>query len=146
MERGSDKHSPRIDESLREATASIVQGSGIEARAEEFREQEGPADGEAFPSPGRAVVHGEPGMDSSLSEDEVNRRADLARHLPPKCFPARPGELVAAARAQHAPDSTVALLEALPDHLYANVAEAWTALGGHLEHRQGTDRAGAPER
>lgn len=140
MERGSDKHNRRIDEDLSGGTSSIVQGSGIEARAEEFREQEGPADGEPVASQGRDVLHGEPGMDSTLSEDEVNRRSELARHLPPGVFPARTAELVAAARAQHAPDSVMALLEALPDHLYSNVAEAWAALGGHLEHRQGAGR------
>jgi hypothetical protein len=50
VERGSDKHSPRADEELQKETKS-VQGSPIEARAEEFREQEGPGEGEPVPGP-----------------------------------------------------------------------------------------------
>lgn len=51
VERGSDKHSPRADEKLQKETQSLVQGSPIEARAEEFREQEGPGEGEPVPGP-----------------------------------------------------------------------------------------------
>ena len=49
MERGSDKHSPMLDEALKHDTASLTGGSPTESRSEEFREQEGPADGEPTP-------------------------------------------------------------------------------------------------
>ena len=39
MERGSDKHSPRVDEELEHETRSLEQGAPIESRVEEYREQ-----------------------------------------------------------------------------------------------------------
>lgn len=46
MERGSDKHGPRLDEEMDRETESITSGSPIEARVEESREKEGPGEGE----------------------------------------------------------------------------------------------------
>ena len=51
VERRSDKHSPRADEELQKETQSLEQGSPIEVRAEESREQEGPGEGEPIPGP-----------------------------------------------------------------------------------------------
>ena len=42
MERGSDKHSPRLDDELDHETRSLQQGAPVESRVEEHREQEGP--------------------------------------------------------------------------------------------------------
>lgn len=134
MERMSDKHNPQLDELMKRETDSLRRGSPLESRAEEFREMEGPAEGEPTPD---SVVAGEsdvpPG--DGLSPEEANRRAELARHLPMHTFPARPEELVEVARSQHAPDAVCAALAALPDRLYDNVAEVWEALGGRVEHR-----------
>src|SRR5438270_13264847 len=41
MERSSDKHAPRVDDELKHELRSIVQGSPVEARADEAPEQEG---------------------------------------------------------------------------------------------------------
>lgn len=49
MERGSDKHSPRLDDEMDHETRSMTQGSPIEARADEARMKE-PA-GEEEPTP-----------------------------------------------------------------------------------------------
>lgn len=49
MERGSDKHAPRVDDEMERETRSMTQGSPIEARAEEGRLKEGPGDGEPVP-------------------------------------------------------------------------------------------------
>jgi hypothetical protein len=49
MERGSDKHSPRVDEEMDRETASITRGSPIEARSDEARMKEPPGDGEPMP-------------------------------------------------------------------------------------------------
>jgi hypothetical protein len=51
LERGSDKHSPRIDEELDHETRSLQQGAPIESRVEEFREQEGPGEDQPTPEP-----------------------------------------------------------------------------------------------
>jgi hypothetical protein len=49
VERRSEKHNPRLDDEMKRETKSLVRGAPVEARAEESREQEGPADGEPTP-------------------------------------------------------------------------------------------------
>jgi hypothetical protein len=130
VERGSDKHSSMVDEALKHETASIVQGDK-EARSDEFREQEGPAEGEPTPD-ARLRGGGEiPGV--GLSLDDIEGRSELARFLEHRQFPARPEELAAHARERHAPDGVVDQLRQAPDRLYENVAEVWAALGGRNE-------------
>jgi hypothetical protein len=135
VERGSDKHSPMVDDMLKHDTDSMLGGAPAEARSQEGREQEGPAEGEPTPD---ARLTGERGMPAGgMSLDEVNARADLARHLDHSVFPARPEALVANARSRHAPDEVVALLARLPDHLYDTIGEVWAALGGPNEGTNG---------
>jgi hypothetical protein len=125
-----------LDEALKHDTASLVRGER-EARSDEFREQEGPAEGEPTPD---SVLQGGgeiPGV--GLSLDDINDRAELARYLEHRQFPARPGELAAHARERHAPDSVVALLERAPDRLYETVTEVWAALGGRTENPRDHD-------
>ena len=49
MERGSAKHSPRVDEEMEKETDSLTRGSPIEARAQEGRMKEPAADDEPMP-------------------------------------------------------------------------------------------------
>jgi hypothetical protein len=49
MERGSDKHTPRLDDELEHETRSMTQGSPIEARSRGERMKEPPADDEPNP-------------------------------------------------------------------------------------------------
>lgn len=131
MERGSDKHSAMVDEALKHDTASLVQGGPSEARSEEFREQEGPAEGE--PTPDARIRGGAEIPGVGLSLDDINGRAELARYLEHRRFPARPDELVASAEELHAPDAVVEQLRQAPDRVYENVSEVWAALGGRVE-------------
>ena len=137
MQRGSDKHSAMLDEALKRDTASLRRGGPTEARSEEFREQEGPADGE--PTPDARIRGGGNIPGAGLSLDDVNGRAELARYLEHRQFPARPDELAAHARERHAPDGVVALLERAPDQVYDTVAEVWVALGGRVENPRDRD-------
>jgi hypothetical protein len=135
MERMSDKHNPQLDDQMKRETDSLRRGSPVEARAEEFREMEGPAEDEPTPD---SVVNGDrdlPLPENAMSSEEANRRAELARHLRMGTFPARPGELVEVARSDHAPEPVCAALSRLPDRLYDNFAEVWEAMGGRVEHR-----------
>jgi uncharacterized protein DUF2795 len=117
MERGSDKVSPRIDDELEHETESLQRGSPAPSRAQEFREQEAPAEGE-------------PGPDARPNVGPAEARADLARHLQPSIFPADRARLLESAREMSAPDSMVSLLEEVPaDRAFANVQEVWEALG-----------------
>jgi hypothetical protein len=49
MERGSDKHTPRLDDELDHETRSMTQGSPIEARSREERMKEPAGDDEPTP-------------------------------------------------------------------------------------------------
>jgi hypothetical protein len=105
MERGSDKHSPRVDDAMESDVSGLLTGGRTS----------GP--------------HG-----SNLSHDEIERRTELARHLRPGVFPARPGELVETAVAAHAPDWVVTRLDSLPDGLYDHFEAVWEALGGDEDY------------
>ncbi len=135
MERGSDKHSPMLDDALKHDTASLLGGAPAESRSQEAREQEGPADGEPTPD---ARITGDRDLPAGgMTLDDVNARAELARHLDRSVFPARAGELVANAREHFAPDGIVTQLERLPDALYETVQDVWKALGGPVEESPG---------
>jgi hypothetical protein len=120
-----------VDEALKHDTASIWHGGPNESRSEEFREQEGPAEGE--PTPDARIRGGGEIPGTGLSLDDLNGRAELARYLEHRRFPARPDELAAHARERHAPDAVLALLERAPDQVYETVSEVWVALGGRAE-------------
>ena len=134
MERSSDKHAPRVDEELKHELRSIVQGSPVEARANEAREQEGPADGE--PTPDALITGDRPSATpDALGHDEIETRAELARHLEPSVFPADRPTLIASARRSGAPDDILASLERLPDGTFDHMEAVWEALGGRVEYR-----------
>lgn len=56
MDRGSDKHSPRVDDEMDRETSSMTQGSPIEARADEARMKEPAGDDEPTPE---EIIHDE---------------------------------------------------------------------------------------
>jgi hypothetical protein len=134
MDRGSDKHARRIDESLKHDTDSLTRGAPVEARADEAREQEGPADGEPTPD---ALLHGDrpPLNPDTLSHDEIEARTELARHLQPSVFPADKTRLVESARQMGAADDVIAQLGRLPDGVFDHLEAVWEALGGRVEYR-----------
>ena len=133
MERGSDKHSPRLDEELDHETRSLRQGAPVESRVEEHREQEGPGEGQ--PTPGARLAGGR-ATAASLDLDDAETRADIARFLTPSAFPADRDRLVADAEGNQAPDEVLERLRALPaGRAYENVQDVWGALGGTVEHR-----------
>jgi hypothetical protein len=120
-----------LDDALKHETESLRRGEPTEARSEEFREQEGPADGE--PTPDARIRGGADIPGTGLSLDDLNGRTELARYLEHRKFPARPEELATQARERHAPDTVVAQLERVPDRMYDTVSEVWAALGGRVE-------------
>jgi hypothetical protein len=133
VDRGSDKHSPRVDEELDHETRSLQQGAPIESRVEEHREQEGPDEGQPTPD---ARLTGGRATAASLDLDDAETRADIARFLTPSAFPADRAALVADAQANQAPAEVLERLQALPGgRAYENVQAVWAALGGTVEHR-----------
>ena len=127
MDRESNKHSPRVDDALAHDVDSLLHGAAEESRAQEGRLQEDPAVG-----PGRRFDEPLPRMD--LTDADVEKRAELSRHLAAAHFPARRDELVATAEDDHAPDDVVRALRQLPaDEEYQTVQAVWKAMGGNVE-------------
>jgi hypothetical protein len=130
LERGSDKHGPRVDEELDHETRSLQQGAPLESRVEEYREQEGPGEDQPTPEPRLTEAT------ASLDLDDAEARSDIARYLDPGAFPADRDGLVANAEANNAPEVVLERLLALPaGRAYEHLPDVWAALGGTVEHR-----------
>jgi hypothetical protein len=113
-------------------TRSLTQGSPIEARADESRMMEPPAEGEPLP-------------DTHIPVDDIELRSLLATSLRPSAFPADREVLVAVAREENAPEAIVLWLGTLPsDTEFPTLEAAWEALGGTREERGRIDEP-APE-
>jgi hypothetical protein len=136
MERGSDKHGARLDDQLERDVRSMLQGSPVEARATEAREQEGPGDDDIAPDARLAGDRGLTDEDVALRDDEIEARTDLARRLEGSVFPADRDELVTSARRMHAPDALVDRLSRLPAGTYTHTEAVWEALGGRRDPRR----------
>jgi Protein of unknown function (DUF2795) len=130
MERSSDRHGPRLDEELDRLTSSLTRGAPVESRAEEEREQEGPADDEPVPD---AVIQ-RPDVREAAGDD-FELRSELARHVEPSVFPASREDIIRSAQRLRAPAEVLRWLERLPDGEYLNFEGVWEALGGERERR-----------
>jgi hypothetical protein len=125
MTEWSDKHAPRLDEGLQQneqggRTAGIIE------------------DGIDVGSPERPDVPLE--SNSAIDPAEADQRSRLAQLLDPSIFPAKRGALLADAQNNGTADDEdlYELLRRLPDdQTFATLGEAWSALGGHVEHRAG---------
>lgn len=132
MERGSDKHGPRMDESLKAETDAMMR-AGRDTRIEEWNSPEpsGEDEPDADRSPDGTQTGGTPpGMDA----DDVQGRSELATFLGKEVWPADREQLIELAIDRNAPDRVVDLLRELPGgRTFANVNEVWITLGGGVE-------------
>jgi SHS2 domain-containing protein len=127
LERGSDKHSSRVDKELEHETRLLRQGAPDQSRVEGHREQEGP--GEDQPTPD-ARLAGERTTAASLDLGDAQARAEIARFLTPSVFPADREALLADAESNQAPAEVLERLQALPGgRAYENVQDLLGALG-----------------
>ena len=128
MQRDSTKHGGRVDDELKHETESLVRGAPVESRAEEWRAQEGAADGEREPSARTRPAGPDP--------DEVTERTDISRHLRLSTFPADREALLREAEENNAPEHVLADLRRLPADVESSSAlnhELWAALTGTVE-------------
>jgi hypothetical protein len=132
MERESNKRNPRVDEELKREVASITHGAAGDSRVEEFREAEGPADGEHNPD---EVHSSDTSRTGSLTPEEVELRQDLARFVD-RIFPATKAELLENARDNGAPSHVVGWYKRLPDRSFEGFPEVWEVGSGHDEPRR----------
>jgi hypothetical protein len=123
MERGSSKHSPRVDEQMNQEVLGAVQGI-TESRAEEWKMAEPP--GEDQPEPAR-VSNG----------DSANELSRFGRYIGLSAMPGDRAALIKSAEVLTAPDDVLADLHSLPEGVtYRTVTEIWSALGrGSAERR-----------
>lgn len=136
MERGSSKHSPRVDDELEHEVQGMMKAERP-TRAEEWMEPE-PA-GEDQPDPGRLgePADRQPAPPPGMTNDEVDLRSQLAAHLHRTIFPADVSGLLDALADTNAPDRLVQLVRQLPTGtVYDTLADTLAALGLHHEdHR-----------
>jgi Protein of unknown function (DUF2795) len=139
--RGSDRHGFRLDDEMSDEVESLVR-SGREARADEGRAMEGPADDEPI-TDFRTASASEPPVPNALSREEAEERGFLADNLDLRVFPADRDALIASAEQKFAPAQILERLRTLPHgKTYQTVAEVWEALGGRTEHRADNPEAG----
>jgi hypothetical protein len=135
MERGSDKHSARVDEAL-EAEVHGMMTAGRETRGEQWNTAE--PSGEDQPDVDRVpdgTLSG--GVPDGMSERDVEERSEIASYLGKEIWPAGSAVLTAKARELGAPDRVLEQLRRLPDSaVFGNVQEVYQALQGGTEaHR-----------
>jgi hypothetical protein len=132
VDRGSDKHNPKLDDQLKHETEGLVRG-GHGTHAEKWREPE--PSGEDQPqsdfAPHATLTGGTP---EGMTPDDVEGRAELAAYLAKAPYPAVREQLIDAALDRQAPDRVVDVVRRLPSgRQFANVNEVWSAAGGHVE-------------
>ena len=135
MERGSDKHGPRMDDALAHEVEGTV-SAGRSSRGESWRDLE--PSGEDQPDVDLrpdGALHG--GVPAGMTEDDVELRSELAQALGKEVYPASAAELMAKAHESSASDRILDLLAQLPaEESFANVQDVWSSLGGGVEaHR-----------
>ncbi|MCU1587884.1 MAG: hypothetical protein JWN31_1377 [Frankiales bacterium] len=127
MERGSDKHSARMDDALSAEVDGITR-SGHDNRAEwNTPEPSGEDQPDVDRVPNGTMAGGVP---DGMTEADVERRSELASYLG-RVWPATKDELIAIAHENNAPEAVLADLDQLPaDWEFQNLQDAWTALSG----------------
>jgi len=135
MERGSDKHSARMDNAL-DAEVRGMMTAGRETRGEAWNSAE--PSGEDQPDVDLApdgTLSG--GVPDGMTERDVEERATIAAYLGKEVWPAGSQALLAKARDLNAPDAVLEQLERLPSSaVFNNVQDVWQALQGGTEaHR-----------
>lgn len=134
MERGSDKHSPRMDEAMSAEVEGLVR-SGHDSRAEwKSPEPAGEDQPDVDLMPAGTFVGGVP---DGMTEQDVDRRSEIASHLG-RSWPATSAQLLEVASGNAAPDRVLDSLRGLPaGRSYGNLQEVWGDVsGGHTEQHR----------
>jgi len=126
MDRGSNKHSPRVDDEMAAEVRGIVQGTAG-GRAEEWKMAE--PSGEDQPQvslvPDEEVARGEPGGVGSPQGEAFSR---FGSYIGLSALPGDRAALLKSAQDLEAPDDVVARISTLPEGtIFQNVAQAWEA-------------------
>jgi hypothetical protein len=135
VERGSDKHSPLVDDQLKHETEGLVR-SGHGTHAEEWKDAE--PSGEDQPDADLAptgTLHG--GTPEGMAPDDVEGRAELAGFIGKEAYPMVREQVLDLVIDGHAPTGVVDLVRRLPSgREFHNVNEIWEAVGGSTEQQR----------
>ena len=134
MERGSDKHSARMDDALEAEVSGLVR-SGHDNRADwNSPEPSGEDQPDVDLVPDGTLAGGVP---DGMTELDVEQRSQIASYLGKEVWPAGSHALVAKATELGAPDAVIDQLRRLPDSaVFDNLQDVWQALQGGTEaHR-----------
>ena len=134
MERGSDKHSARMDDALEAEVSGLIR-AGHDNRADwNSPEPSGEDQPDVDLVPNGTQAGGGP---DGMTEQDVERRSELAQYLV-RVWPATSEQVLAVALENDAPDAVASTLRHLPPgQSFANLQELWATIsGGHVEsHR-----------
>ena len=131
MERGSDKHSARMDDALGAEVEGLVR-TGHDNRADwNSPEPSGEDQPDVDRVPNGTLAGGVP---DGMTEEDVERRSELASYLG-RIWPATTEQLLSVASDNEAPDAVTGMLRTLPPgHSFENLQSVWAAVsGGHVE-------------
>jgi hypothetical protein len=133
MERGSNKHSARMDDAL-DARSWASCARARQPRRLELPEPSGEDQPDVDLVPDGTLAGGVP---DGMTEQDVETRSELATFLGQERLPAVSAQLLEIAEGNAAPDRVLALLRPLPaGREYVNVQDVWQTLRGGVEaHR-----------
>jgi hypothetical protein len=136
MERGSSKHSARVDDEMTHEVEGMMTAERP-TRAEEWKEAEPAGEDQADPGRFDKPADRRPGTPPGMTSQDVELRSDLAAALPRSLFPADESALLAHLVDDNAPDRLRQLIRQLPTGTqYRNVGEVAEALGLHQEEQR----------
>ena len=132
MERGSDKHSARMDDAL-EAEVRGMMTAGRETRGHDWNSAE--PSGEDQPDvdlvPEGTLSGGTP---DGMTEEDVELRSEIASFLGKECWPCDAEQLLLKAAELNAPERVLNRLRDLPTgRTFENMQDVWSALHGGVE-------------
>ena len=137
MERGSNKHSARMDDALDAEVRGLVT-AGHDTHAEEWKSAE--PSGEDQPEVDLSAdgdLHG--GVPDGMTEDDVEERSRLAAYLGKEVWPASGEQLRRPSRRQPRGARTrcsPASGSCRRGRVFDNLQDAWHALGGGVEEHR----------
>jgi hypothetical protein len=136
MERGSSKHSPRLDDEMNHEVEGMMTAERP-TRAEEWKEAEPAGEDQADPGRLGEPADRQPGVPSGMTVEDVELRSELAERLPRSVFPTDESGLLSHLIDTNAPDRLQQLIRQLPSgRTYGQVGDVVRALGLHEEQER----------
>lgn len=132
MERGSDKHSARLDEAMHAEVVGLTRAGRDNREDWNSPEPSGEDQPDVDLVPNGTLAGGAP---DGMTDEDIERRSELASYLG-RVWPATREQLIDVATENAAPDAVLEQLRSLPgDYAFQNLQDAWAALSGGAVER-----------